>query len=185
MSLQLGAPEPLSPTHRADEFGCGEAVLDEWLKQRAMANQVSGASRTFVVVDQNHRINAYYAMAAGAVSHRTATSSVRRNMPDPVPVMVLARLAVDHRAQGIQLGASLLQDAVNRAVAVAHHAGVRALLVHALNDRAKQFYEHYGFQVSPVHPMTLMLRLPATRPAVAANIMARSRGTHIEGDELS
>jgi GNAT superfamily N-acetyltransferase len=83
-------------------------------------------------------------------------------MTDPVPVMVLARLAVDKRAQGINLGASLLQDAVNRAVAVAHHAGVRALLVHALNDGAKQFYEHYGFQVSPVHPMTLMLRLPAT-----------------------
>lgn len=131
MSLQLGAPEPLSPTHRADDFGCGEAVLDEWLKRRAMANQVSGASRTFVVADQNHRIYAYYAMAAGAVSHQTATSSVRRNMPDPVPVMVLARLAVDRRAQGIKLGASLLQDAVSRAVAatwgiiflaqVAHH----------------------------------------------------------------
>ena len=98
-------------------------------------------------------------MAAGAVSHQAATSSVRRNMPDPVPVMVLARLAVDTRAQGIQLGAALLQDAVNRAVAVSQNAGVRALLVHAINDRAKQFYEHYGFQASPWHPMTLMLRM--------------------------
>jgi GNAT superfamily N-acetyltransferase len=80
-------------------------------------------------------------------------------MPDPVPVMVLARLAVDRRAQGIKLGASLLQDAVNRAVVVSHNAGVRALLVHAINDRAKAFYEHYGFQSSPLHPMTLMLRL--------------------------
>jgi predicted N-acetyltransferase YhbS len=111
------------------------------------------------VADQDQRIYGYYAMAAGAVSHHMATSNVRRNMPDPVPVMVLARLAVDIQAQGIKLGASLLQDAVNRTVAVSHNAGVRALLVHAINDRAKQFYEHYGFQVSPAHPMTLMLRL--------------------------
>lgn len=159
MSLQLSAPQPLLPAHLFDEFDCGEAVLNDWLKRRAGANQFSGASRTFVVVDQNQRIFGYYAMAAGAVSHQMATSSVRRNMPDPVPVMVLARLAVDQRAQGIKLGASLLQDAVNRAVVVSHNAGVRALLVHALHERAKQFYEHYGFQVSPAHPMTLMLRL--------------------------
>jgi GNAT superfamily N-acetyltransferase len=85
-------------------------------------------------------------------------------MPDPVPVMVLARLAVDRRAQGIKLGASLLQDAVNRAVVVSHNAGVRALLVHALNDRAKAFYEHYGFQSSSLHPMTLMLMLRLNKP---------------------
>ncbi|MQM29314.1 MAG: GNAT family N-acetyltransferase [Candidatus Accumulibacter phosphatis] len=159
MTLQLGPPQPLSAAHRLDDFACGEAVLDEWLKRRAMANQLSGASRTFVVADQEHRVYGYYAMAAGAVSHQMATSSVRRNMPDPVPVMVLARLAVDHRAQGIKLGASLLQDAVKRAVIVSQNAGVRALLVHALHDQARAFYEHYGFQVSPAHPMTLMLRL--------------------------
>jgi GNAT superfamily N-acetyltransferase len=124
-----------------------------------LANQLSGASRTFVVADQDARVYGYYAMAAGAVSHQEATSGVRRNMPDPIPVMVLARLAVDQRAQGIKLGAALLQDAVNRAVAVSHNAGVRALLVHALDERAKQFYEHYGFQESSQHPMTLMLRL--------------------------
>ncbi|MEI6051188.1 MAG: hypothetical protein WCQ44_00670, partial [Opitutaceae bacterium] len=81
-----------------------------------MANQLSGASRTFVVADPEQRVFGYYALAAGAVSHQMATSPVRRNMPDPVPVMVLARLAVDTQAQGIQLGAALLQDAVNRAV---------------------------------------------------------------------
>lgn len=157
--LQLSAPQPLAAAHFLDGFDCGETVLDEWLKRRAMSNQSSGASRTFVVVDQSDRIFGYYAMAAGAVSHQMATSSVRRNMPDPVPVMVLARLAVDLRAQGIKLGASLLQDAVNRAVVVSRNAGVRALLVQALHDRAKSFYEHYGFQASPLHPMTLMLRL--------------------------
>lgn len=163
MSLRLSAPEPLSSVHRLDEFECGELVLDEWLKRRAQANQLSGGSRTFVVVDQDNRVCGYYAMAAGAIAHQMATSAVRRNMPDPVPVMVLARLAVDQRAHGMQLGASLLQDAVNRAVAVSLNAGVRALLVHALHDRAKQFYEHYGFQASPVHPMTLMLRLSSVK----------------------
>ncbi len=159
MSLSLSAPQPLAATHRLDGFICGEASLDDWLKRRAMANQLSGASRTFVVTDQDGRVHGYYAMAAGAVSHQAATSAVRRNMPDPVPVMVLARLAVDHRAQGLRLGGALLQDAVHRAVAVSQNAGVRALIVHALHDRAKAFYEHYGFQASPLHPLTLMLRL--------------------------
>lgn len=124
-----------------------------------MANQLGGASRTFVVADDESRVYGYYAMAAGAVSHQMATGGVRRNMPDPVPVMVLARLAVDRRAQGVKLGSALLQDAVRRAVAVSQNAGVRALLVHALHDRARQFYEHYGFQASPQHSLTLMLRL--------------------------
>lgn len=159
MSLRLKAPEPLSADHLLDDFDCGEPALDEWLKRRAMANQLSGASRTFVVADHNQNVCGYYAMAAGAVSHQTASSSIRRNMPDPVPVMVLARLAVARRAQGTKLGAALLRDAVNRAVLVAYNTGVRAVLVHALNERAKQFYEHYGFQVSPVDAMMLMLRV--------------------------
>ena len=160
--LPLTAPQPLLADHHLSAFACGELVLDEWLKRRALANQASGASRTFVVVDAQARVYGYYALAAGAVSHSVATSAVRRNMPDPVPVMVLARLAVDHRAQGIQLGAGLLQDAAHRAVAVSQNAGVRALLVHALNEQAKQFYAHYGFQASPLHPMTLLLRLNTT-----------------------
>ena len=159
MSLQLYAPQPLAGIHLLDEFDCGEAVLDEWLKRRAMPNQLNGASRTFVAVDINNRVLGYYAMAAGAVAHQMSSSAVRRNMPDPIPVMVLARLAVSRNAQGIKLGASLVQDAVDRAVMVSRNAGVRALLVHALNDRAKEFYEHYGFQASPLDTLTLMLKL--------------------------
>lgn len=163
MSLALSAPRALDATHLLAEFSCTEASLDEWLRRRAMANQLSGASRTFVVADNAQRVWGYYAMAAGAVSHHMATGSVKRNMPDPIPVLVLARLAVDHRAQGVQLGAALLQDAVNRAASVSQHAGVRALLVHALHDRAKAFYQHHGFQASPLHPMTLMWRLDRDR----------------------
>ena len=159
MSLVLSAPQPLAAAHLLDGFASGEASLDDWLKRRALSNQLSGASRTFVVVDNEGHIVGYYAIAAGAVAHQIATSGVRRNMPDPIPVMVLARLAVDYRAQGIHLGAALLQDAVQRAMVVSESVGVRALLVHALHDRAKQFYQHYGFEESPQHPMTLMLRL--------------------------
>jgi GNAT superfamily N-acetyltransferase len=158
--VQLTAPEPLNSGHLIDAFDCGESALDEWLRKRALGNQASGASRTFVVTDPSGRVMGYYALAAGAVAHETATSAVRRNMPDPVPVLVLGRLAVDRQAQGMQLGAALLQDAVKRAVGVSADAGIRALLVHALSDRARQFYLHYGFQASTLHPMTLMMRLP-------------------------
>jgi len=163
LSLELTPPEPLSSGHRLDAFDCGEPSLDEWLRRRALSNQASGASRTFVVADASGSVMGYYALAAGAVAHETATSAVRRNMPDPVPVLVLGRLAVDRHAQGLHLGAALLQDAVKRAMAVAADAGVRALLVHALGERAKLFYQRYGFQASTVHPMTLMFRLPASR----------------------
>ncbi len=164
MTLQLTAPQPLATHHLVDHFSCGEATLDEWLKRRAMANQLTGASRTFVVINPDKRVYGYYALAAGAVSHQIASSALRRNMLDLVPVLVLARLAVDLQGQGNKLGAALLQDAVNRAAAVAQNAGVRALLVHALHERAKRFYQHYGFQSSPLDAMVLMLRLKAVAP---------------------
>lgn len=164
MSLWLSAPQALSATHDLAAFCCGEATLDDWLKRRALINQTSGASRTFVVVDSENRVLGYYALAAGAVAHQLANRSIRQNMPDPIPVLVLGRLAVDSRVQGLKLGAALLQDAVKRAMAVAQHTGVRALLVHALHDEAKRFYEYYGFVESPQHPLTLMLRINSAKP---------------------
>ncbi|MDR1849097.1 MAG: GNAT family N-acetyltransferase [Zoogloeaceae bacterium] len=159
MKIQLALPQPLAASHILDEFNCGESTLNDWLKRRALTNHLSGASRVFVVADAAQCVLGYYALAAGAIARTDATSAIRRNMPDPMPVMVLARLAVDVRVQGIKLGAALLRDAVARVQSVAEHAGVRALLVHALNERAKQFYEHYGFRASPIHPLTLMLSL--------------------------
>lgn len=159
--MKLHAPQPLTADHQLNTFNCGETSLDEWLKRRALLNQSNGASRTFVVVDESQLVMGYYALAAGAVHHQDATRPIRQNMPDPIPVMVLARLAVDIRTQGMQLGAGLLRDAVDRSLAVAKNTGVRALLVHALHERAKQFYLYFGFQASPVHPLTLMLRLKA------------------------
>ena len=159
MTLEPSPPEPLSAQHAVNDFSCGEPVLDEWLKRRALANQASGASRTFVVVNSDNRVAGYYALAAGAVTHADAAGSVRRNMPDPIPVLVLGRLAIDQNAKGIKLGASLLKDAVIRATAVAENAGVRALLVHALHEQARDFYLKYGFNPSPTDALTVMLRL--------------------------
>lgn len=155
--MNLCAPESLSPDHQVSSFACGESTLDDWLKRRALSNQTNGASRTFVVTTPDREVMGYYALAAGAVAHQDATRSIRQNMPNPIPVMVLARLAVDARAQGTKLGAALLKDALERCLRVSQNTGVRAILVHALNDRARQFYEHFGFRVSPAHPMILML----------------------------
>ena len=127
MTLEVCSPVPLAAEHQLDDFDCGEPVLNDWLKRRALANHLMGASRTFVVADPEHRVLGYYALAAGAVAHQQATGSIRRNMPDPIPVMVLARLAVDRRAQGMHLGGALLKDAVQRSFSVAHDTGVSGL----------------------------------------------------------
>jgi GNAT superfamily N-acetyltransferase len=152
---------PRKPSIRHQAYPVLSPSKDPAEQRRALVNQTSWASRTFVVTDDAAKVVGYYALAAGAVSHDQATSKVRRNMPDPVPVLVLGRLAVDRSAQGMSLGSALLQDAVKRAAAVTENASVRALLVHALHDRAKAFYEGYGFQHSPTHPLTLLLRLQA------------------------
>ena len=159
MRLPLAAPAPLQAGSGLDDFDCGEAELDDWLRRRAWVNQLGGASRTFVVVDADNRVCGYYALAAGAISHELALGRIKRNMPDPVPAIVLGRLAVDKPAQGLGLGADLLMDAVRRVQGIAEHAGVRAMLVHALHERAQRFYEHYGFESSPLQPLVMMLRL--------------------------
>jgi len=156
------APEPIQVFHNVDSFCSGESSLDDWLRQRALKNEILGASRTFVACTEkegNKIVVGYFALAAGSVAHSQVSSKTKRNMPNPIPVLVLGRLAVDNHWQGHGLGASLLQDAVLRSKAAAEHIGARALLVHALSEDAKCFYEHFGFQVSPVDERTLMLLL--------------------------
>jgi GNAT superfamily N-acetyltransferase len=154
------APEPIHPAHDLSAFDCGNPILNDWLSRRALANHVSAASRCYVVCDAN-QVLAYYALSAGALAASQATGNVRRNMPDPIPVLVLARLAIDIHHQGKGLGKALLKDAVLRAQRVAKEVGVRALLVHAIDDAAKTFYLKYGFSQSPIAPLTLMLRITA------------------------
>ncbi|WP_288109326.1 GNAT family N-acetyltransferase [Limnobacter sp.] len=159
MKAGFRPPLPLTELHQTSNFACGVSSLDEWLRRKALQNQKSGASRTFVLLDGESVVCAYYALAAGAVSHSASTSNIRRNMPDPIPVMVLGRLAVDLNFKGQKLGAAMLQDAVLRCKSVAQNVGVRAMLVHAIDESAKAFHLNYGFQVSPIDPMTLMLKL--------------------------
>lgn len=118
------APEKLTAKHDVSAFSSGEPSLDDWLKRRALVNEASGASRTYVV-SSGGRVIAYYALANGAVAHDDVTGRVRRNMPDPVPVMVIGRLAVDQAYQGRQLGAALLRDAIVRTLQAAEIAGIR------------------------------------------------------------
>jgi GNAT superfamily N-acetyltransferase len=154
----LSAPEPLNETHLLDKFECGELTLDNWLRKRALANQVSGASRTFVACRAAHVVG-YYAIAAGGIISHEAPGRLRRNMPDPIPMMILGRLAVDRREQGKGLGSLLLRDAVARTHRLAREMGIAGLLVHAISPAAKRFYEHWGFVESPHNPMTLVARL--------------------------
>ena len=164
-SAGLTPPEPLSADHQLDEFESGIASLDEWLRHRAAANQVGGASRTFVLCS-NKTVVGYYSLAASSIAHNLATSKVRRNMPDPVPAVIIGRLAIDRRWQGKGLGGDLLRDAVLRATTATETIGVRAILVHAMNNDAKSFYEHFGFRVSPAEPLTLMATIDDIRRAV-------------------
>lgn len=155
----LQAPAPLSEQHILEDFDSGVPSLDDWLRRRAWSNQVSGASRTYVVADDALRVVGYYALASGAMALAEAPSRVKRNMPDPVPMAILGRLAIHHAVQGRGLGVALLQDAVLRVRQAAAIMGIRGILVHAISDDARRFYEHHGFSASPTNPMTLVLSL--------------------------
>ncbi|HDC4362143.1 TPA: GNAT family N-acetyltransferase, partial [Enterobacter hormaechei] len=112
---RVTAPEPLSSAHQLAEFVSGESVLNDWLKQRGLKNQALGAARTFVVCKADTKqVAGFYSLATGSVNHVEVTGSLRRNMPDPIPVIILARLAVDVSFHGKGLGADLLHDAVLR-----------------------------------------------------------------------
>jgi GNAT superfamily N-acetyltransferase len=160
------APEPIADVHGLSKFSSNEPALDDWLKRRALKNEASGGSRTYVVCgNSGNRVVAYYCLAAGAVAHTTAPGRVRRNMPDPIPVIVIGRLAVDQSFQGRGLGRAMLRDAILRSMQAAEIAGIRAILVHAVSTEARQFYERCGFHASPIDPMTLMITLAEAQRA--------------------
>ena len=156
---RLAAPSPLAEHHQLEGFRCSEPSLEQWLIRRARRNQSEGASRTYVVRDGNAVVG-YYCLSAGSVARVGAPGNVRRNMPDPIPVIVLGRLAVHADWVHHGIGKGLLKDAVLRSIAIAKELGVRALLCHAISEDAKRFYLKHGFIESPVDPMTLMLSLP-------------------------
>ncbi|WP_287468135.1 GNAT family N-acetyltransferase [Hydrogenophaga sp.] len=162
----LRAPEPLTAEHDSSAFVCKHPALTEWLQKRALSNQASGASSTYVVCTADRAVVGYYALAPGAVAHAVATGPVRRNMPSPVPVFVLGRLAVRADWGGRGIGAGLLRDALLRSAQAARIVGGRALLCHAIDDEARSFYLRHGFQPSGLEPMTLMVGLQGLGPLV-------------------
>lgn len=156
--MSFSAPAPLAGHHITEGFACGAESLDNWLKRRALKNQTQGASRTYVVCVDN-RVVAYYALASGAVLASEATGRLRRNMPDPIPVVVLGRLAVDSSINGQGFGRALIRDACLRVMQAADTIGIRGMTVQALSAEAKLFYEHLGFEPSPIDPRLLMITL--------------------------
>lgn len=160
--MPLSPPTPLADLHELNDFFSGVPSLDDWLKRRARANQLSGASRTFVVTE-NHNVVGFYALASGAIAAPSSVGRFRRNMPDPIPVAVLGRLAIDRSWQGKGLGRALFRDCALRVAHAADMIGIRGIVVHAISDQAKAFYLALGFDPSPAEPMTLMVTLADIR----------------------
>lgn len=158
----LSPPLPLSIDHNLIAFNSGESSLDEWLKKRALKNQASGASRCFVLCDDK-KVIGFYSLSAGVICHDSTPKTMRRNMPNPLPVLLLGRLAIDENYHNKGLGSALLRDAMIRAVNIASDAGIFAILVHALSEQAKRFYLSRGFVESPLQPMTLIMTLETVR----------------------
>jgi GNAT superfamily N-acetyltransferase len=156
------SPRPIHEDDETTSFDSGEPSLDDYLRKRALANHVQGASRCFVTC-RERRVVGYYALASASIQHRDVAGKVRRNMPDPVPVILLSRLAVDRKEQGRGIGKHLLRDAILRSVQAAEIIGVRALLVHALHDEARAFYIHFDFEPSPTDPLHLLLLMKDAR----------------------
>jgi len=160
-------PQALTTSHDLSLFDCGVPALDNWLRQRALKGEQSGASRSYVVCI-GQRVVGFYCLANGAITHTQASGNIRRNMPDPIPVMVIGRMAVDQYWQNSGIGRALIRDAIQRTVQAAALAGIRAILVHAMSEPACVFYEQCGFHRSPVEPMTLMLSIIEAHRILAA-----------------
>jgi GNAT superfamily N-acetyltransferase len=163
------APQPLSASHHIDGFDCGNDTMNSWLKQRALGNQDEGATRTFVVCDDHDHVLGYYALAVGACDRADAPGNLSRGMPDPIPMMILARLAVDKTIQGKGLARHMIADAVLRTLKVAEQAGVRGLMVSAIDAAAAAYYEKLGFIRAKNSPDILMLRLKVAKDILAAS----------------
>lgn len=163
---RVTAPEHLQAHHDFAGFDCGEPELNDWLRLQGLKNEASGASRTYVIC-AGRRVVGYYALATGAIARAAATGKVRRQMPDPLPVMIIGRLAVDVRHQGHGLGYGLLRDALLRTLQVAEQTGIRAVLLHAMTAEAKRFYQRAGFQESPIDPMAMMITIADIERALA------------------
>ncbi|ACQ82149.1 GCN5-related protein N-acetyltransferase [Beutenbergia cavernae DSM 12333] len=157
------APEPLADHHRVDEFTCGVSSLDDWLKRRALSNATSGASQTFVVADPSDAVVAYYSLSTGSIMRGDLPRGRRHGTPQPVPVLLIGRFAVDVAHHGAGIGRSLLQDALQRCLRLTSQIGFMFVLVHPVNDAADGFWRKYGFVDAPTEQPMLLLPLDQLR----------------------
>lgn len=167
--MSFSTPIPLTENHDLSEFDCGITVLNSWLNKHALKNETAGACRTYVTLSED-KLAGFYSMAAGSVASLDTPGKVRRNMPTPVPVMILGRLAVDSRYQGKGVGQLLLSDALLRTNQAADIIGIRAIMVHAISEEARAFYLRYGFVESPSNRLTLFLTLKDIRASLNASM---------------
>lgn len=159
------APVPLSAEHQLEGFQNRHQSLVDWLLRRARQNEAGGGSRCFVSCTADNVVVGYYCLAAGSVVLEKAPGKVRRNMPDPVPVIVLGRLATDTRWERRGIGSGLLNDAIDRTQQAARHIGARAMMCHAIDEDAKRFYLKAGFIESPIEALTVFLPISAIQEA--------------------
>jgi GNAT superfamily N-acetyltransferase len=156
----ITAPEPLLKTHALAEFSCGNKILDDWLKKTALKSHSDGGSRTFVIADsETSNIIGYYCLSTSSIERTKVAGNIKRNMPDPTPLILLGRLAVDERYARKGLGKDLMKDCYRRVISVSHQVGVRVLVVHAIDDDSRRFYLGLGFTESPLQSHTLMIRV--------------------------
>jgi GNAT superfamily N-acetyltransferase len=165
--VTYGGPHLLTSEHELRGFACGKPAMDDWLVRRALTNQSTGTSRTWVVTTKDDpRVAAFYTSATASVLRSTAPKSWTRNQPTELPALLLGRLAVDVRHTGRGLAAALLKHFMGKALEVSRAVGVRVVLVHAKNDDALAFCTRFGFVPSPVDPLTMMMLLTPQRPTV-------------------
>jgi len=152
------SPVPLERKHPRKDFDCSDEVLNDWIQRYSIQAQKKGSSKSYASLDEDGSIAGYYSLVFGQVAHEESPQSVKKGMPPhPIPALIIARLAVDERFQGVGLGRSLLKDAVTRALSAAEIAGLRVIVVHAKHEKSANFYEHYGFLPSETDPLLLML----------------------------
>ena len=165
--MSLRAPEPLHADHRIDSFDCGKPALDTWLTRHARQAQGSGSAKTFIVCDGEH-VAGYFSLTVGQVDTAEAPARVSKGMGRyPIPVVILARLAVSKSYQGQGIGAAMLRDAIRRTLSVSEQAGIRALLTHPIDDDASRFYRRFGFVPSPLREQQCLLLLKDARRLLA------------------
>jgi GNAT superfamily N-acetyltransferase len=162
--VTLRAPAPLAAQHRLEGFDCGKPALNDWLLRHARQAQGSGSAKTFVVTDDEDRVAGYFSLTVGQVDTLEAPERIRKGIGQyPVPVVILARLAVSREHQGLGIGVGMLQDAIRRTLVIAEQAGIRAMLTHPIDEEAARFYTRFGFIASPLREQQLLLLLKDAR----------------------